>query len=94
VNLLEAGFASAVRAAQNPGEAPRTSGLPIGVAGASDLTDDERQLLAGAVVAIAAVRSGQEHQTAAAKQDPSQVQFFRARGGSTVVALPGARRTS
>lgn len=90
---LEAGYASAVRAAQNPGEASRTSALPVGVTSAADMTDEERQLVAGLMMVMMAGQSADEHKPPAG-QDPSLPQFFRAPGGSTVVALPDARRTS
>jgi hypothetical protein len=86
----ETAYLAAVRAAQNPGEAPRSSGLPLGVAGASDLTGDERQLFVAMMAARAAATSADDHK-AATDQDPGKVRFLRARGGSTVAVLPPAQ---
>ena len=75
-------YEAASRAAANPGTAPRTSPLALGLGGTGDLTDDERRLFAlAAIAALQAPGATSKPDPAPARQDP---------GG---LIVPGARVT-
>ncbi|MHB1431502.1 MAG: hypothetical protein ACYCVZ_05230, partial [Streptosporangiaceae bacterium] len=92
-------YAAAAAAAANPGTAPRSSPLALGLGGTSDLTEDERRLIG--LAAVAAMRSssapaapsgpGTPAATPAdlASQDPSRFRYLRTPGG--VLAIPPRR---
>lgn len=86
---LEAEHARAAQRAANPGQAPRTSALPMGVGTVADMTAEERQLIAVAVLALAKSRP---EPPGAPEEDPSAFRFRRLGhpGGNPggIVAIP------
>ena len=74
-------YEAASRAAANPGTAPRTSPLALGLGGTGDLTDEERKLFALAAIAALHAPGASSPEPVPARQDPSGL------------IVPGARVT-
>lgn len=79
-------YEAASRAAADPGTAPRTSPLALGLGGTSDLTEEERRLFAlAAIAALHAPGAASKPEPTPARQDPSGLIVPGAR---VTVALP------
>jgi len=81
-----------VRAAQYPGQAPRTSALPLGVATAADMTPEERELWAAFVIAQTGAQGNARSQPpapATVLQDKTGFRAIRTLAGTTRI-IPAA----
>ena len=97
----QAVFSRALDAGFNPGNAPGSSGLELGVSRVSDMDDEQRALVALSLPYIAASFSGSGQAPAGkgrlgttrddfARQDPNG--FRMVRNGRGAIAIPPARR--